>query len=165
MARSVRQRQFASGRFAYYVRNEKARDQFIKNHDRNADGTLDRYECRLLVSAQFGGPAFGMVNNSYGYGAAPALFALLDEDQDNVLSAAEIENAAARLQSRDRDENDIVDAAELNGTVRGARVLGGAVRAQRNVLPLLGMLGTVVQRHGGAHGADYPIRRRRQVAC
>jgi Ca2+-binding EF-hand superfamily protein len=130
------------GNLVYYASNEQARNQLVKANDKNSDGKLDRYEARLLLANAYAGPTFSMINNSYNQTVSPDVFALLDEDKNDTLSAEEIAKGAEKLASRDRDANDIVDAMELAGT-GGAFV--GAVRGVgngiRQAMPLLGMIG------------------------
>lgn len=134
---------FLAGRLVNYARNEQARKQFTQSFDKNSDGKLDRYECRQLVAGQYGGAAFSMYNAPASQTGGPVLFSLLDVDGDKVLTEKELAAAGERLKSRDRNENDILEAAELSGAPapRGAARpvrLGGAAPA---VKPLLGVIG------------------------
>ncbi len=134
---------FLAGRLVNYARNEQARKQFTQTYDKNSDGKIDRYECRLLVAGQFAGAAFSMYNAPVSQTGGPDLFELLDADNDKVLSEKELLTASERLKSRDRDENDILDAAELSGAAaaRGfARPLRVGAAAQPTK-PLLGLIG------------------------
>ena len=130
---------FFSGRMAMYIRDDKTREQFHKANDKNADGLVDRFECRTIVSQYTGGPAFSMYNNPYGM-AQPDILALLDVDKSGAISAEELAGAAERLASRDRDDNDLLDLTELGASPYGARGQGGAV-AMNQAKPLLGLIG------------------------
>jgi Ca2+-binding EF-hand superfamily protein len=128
---------FFGGRMAMYIRDEKSREQFHKTADKNADGLVDRYEARALIATYTGGPAFSMYNNPASAGG-PDIVALLDADNNGVVSAEELAGAAERLASRDRDDNEIVDMVELGASPYGYRPVGGNVAQPK---PLLGLIG------------------------
>lgn len=133
---------FKFARLWYYARNEKARKQLIDQYDRNHDDVMSRFECRLLLAGQLGGPTFSMMNNSYGTAGGTNLFALLDADNDEVISAKEIDGAEQQLKTRDRDENDILEVRELYTAASGLRTVATAAgRTVRQVMPLLGLIG------------------------
>lgn len=110
---------FAGGRFAYLGQNQQVKERTIAQFDQNKDGLVDRVELRSLFAQYTGGPAF-MVQN-YGFGQQnPPVRELLDLNKDNVLDADEIAAAELRIKSRDANDNDIVDVAELSGNAGGA---------------------------------------------
>lgn len=87
-------------------------------HDRNLDGLVDSSEAVRLASAndvQAG--AFRLESEGRDQRDNPtesAAWQLLDVDEDQVLSAEELLSASARLKSRDADDNDLLEMAELS---------------------------------------------------
>lgn len=109
---------FAGGRFAYLGQNEEVKKQLISQIDQNKDGLVDRVELRTLIAQYTGGPALMVQNNGFGQ-QNPPLRELLDVNKDDVLDADELAGAEARLKSRDANDNEIVDAAEISGNAGG----------------------------------------------
>lgn len=104
---------FLGGRFAYLGQNEQVRDRTIAQFDQNKDGLVDRVELRTLFAQYTGGPAF-LVQGGYGQ-PNPPVREILDVNKDEILQAEELAAAEARLISRDANDNEIVDLAELTG--------------------------------------------------
>jgi Ca2+-binding EF-hand superfamily protein len=118
--------------------NEKQRQDYLKAFDKNGDGVMDRYEARLMIAQRSQGPDFVLYAMSPlggGYTtftpdgrvitatAGGDVKALLDIDNDGELSAKEIAAAASRLKSRDVDDDDVLQPAELQGDTRDGRVV------------------------------------------
>ncbi len=101
----------------------------VGRYDRNGDGAPDRYEIRLLLAQAGGGSDFTVAADSLAP-RQPNLVALLDQDGDGSLSAEEIAAAPQRLKSRDANDDDLVDSAELGG----AGMAGYAVREDGRVV-------------------------------
>lgn len=104
---------FLGGRFAYLGQNEQVRDRTIAQFDQNKDGLVDRVELRTLFAQYTGGPAF-LVQGGFGQ-PNPPVREILDVNKDEILQADELAAAEARLKSRDANDNEIVDVAELTG--------------------------------------------------
>ena len=99
------------------------RRQFIKTHDTNQNGTVDPAEVRRFVSRSANaGQAFS-IDGSSRYRDTNARHSLvrglLDADEDELLSVAELSQAETRLRLRDANDDAIVTLAELDDTLAG----------------------------------------------
>ncbi len=87
-------------------------------HDRNLDGILDPDEAvRLAGANDVQAGTFRLESEGRDQRNNPtdsAAWRLLDVDEDLVLSAEELLGASARLKSRDADDNDLLEMAELS---------------------------------------------------
>jgi Ca2+-binding EF-hand superfamily protein len=104
------------GRLGNLNQDKATLDRAIQQYDQNKNGIVDRVEARGLIAQISGGPAFIIMNQNYGQPASAPVLEVLDTNKDGVLSAEEIAAAEARLKSRDANDNDILDQAELSGT-------------------------------------------------
>ena len=97
--------------------------EFLKLHDTNQNGLVDRDEARRLVArAKNAGAAFSVENSSeYGHSnqRRSIVRAMLDADGDDVLGRAELEAAAERLLARDANDDHIVAWTELDDSLAG----------------------------------------------
>lgn len=109
---------FADGRLARFGQREDGRQRVVRSYDRNNNGKVDREELRFLIGGQTG---FTFNGSGRSPNAQPELLELLDTNQDGKLSAQELSRAAARLLSRDRNDNQIVELYELVSSRRTAR--------------------------------------------
>lgn len=118
-----------SSRFRGAVGNAGIRAAYVRRYDLNGDGLADRYEVRRLLAQLGYGEPFN-VRPGYNYRPRPDVKKLLDTDKDGAISAKEIQAAAQRLKSRDANDNDLVEIAELTGAVnrRGVVLTRGGVR-------------------------------------
>ncbi|MGD9722884.1 MAG: hypothetical protein AB7O59_22230 [Pirellulales bacterium] len=93
------------------------RDRMNNPYDYNRDTYLQREELAGLLARDAGrGRPFWttwMADRGLRERSGSALFALLDQDEDGVISATEGAAAAVRLRSRDGDDNDAITIAEL----------------------------------------------------
>jgi Ca2+-binding EF-hand superfamily protein len=108
--------------------------------DKNSDGVVQQHEARQFLALHTQGPTFTLGGGPVGGfralavngalltagGAQADLLTLLDTDNDRLLNEQEIAAAAERLKSRDADDNDVLDGAEISGVA--------ATGAQRVVL-------------------------------
>jgi len=87
-------------------------------HDRNLDGIVDPDEAvRLALANDVQAGAFRLESEGRDQRDSPtesAAWQLLDVDEDQILSAEELLSASARLKSRDADDNDLLETAELS---------------------------------------------------
>jgi len=81
---------------------------------------LTRPELRRRVAAIAGGPALLRTSKSFGAlrHQTQTLFALLDEDEDGVISSDERDNAIDTLSDQDEDENGQLTMAELRAGLK-----------------------------------------------
>jgi len=120
---------FAGGRFASLKQiPPEALKQYLKTLDPNQNGLVDPSE----LSNLFGGGPFGLQPAGFGLNMQPAILEILDTNQDHALSEAELNAAAERLQARDANANELLDAAELGGQsfgrAGGVAVVNGGFR-------------------------------------
>lgn len=98
-------------------RQEQERNTLIKRYDENGNGVVDRSEGRRLLAQHGGGTGFVVIDgfqfSREGGGGRIDLKAFLDGDRDGDLSAEEIAAATDRLKSRDVNNNDLLEAREL----------------------------------------------------
>lgn len=94
---------------------DQVRTSYMRQFDTNSDGLVNRDEAQTVLN-QFGGRGggFGGGFRSAGGGMPGDLKPLLDADHDGKLSAAEIAVAPERLKSRDANDNDLLEAMEIN---------------------------------------------------
>ncbi|MEQ8788341.1 MAG: hypothetical protein RIC55_18675 [Pirellulaceae bacterium] len=124
---------------------------YLERLDRNRNEVIDRDEAALYVD-QIGGPVFRLLSSSLS-AYEPDLRELLDTNDDQALSKEELAVAAARLASRDANDDELVEAAEVmgvaNGYGRGVQVLnrGGGARVANQVAHLLGPNANLVDLH------------------
>lgn len=108
------------------LKNKQARQNYIRNYDRNGNGMVDAAELGLI----FGGTPFTLNSRQFG-GQNPQIYALIDSNQDQTLSAEELGKIEERLKTRDADDNDVLDLNELNGNRNVVYAQGAAVRINR----------------------------------
>lgn len=119
----VAQPRVAGGRLGNTpLAGDKERADAIRQFDLNRDGRAQSGELAALFANN---PAsdrpfelLAIADSASELQNGP-LYALFDVDRDGRLSAAEIESAAARLQTRDADDNEVVAMADV-GEVRSA---------------------------------------------
>lgn len=139
------------------------RDRLIQTFDRNRNGVVERSEARGMMARYFQGDTFVLTGTPAArryYGAQllvsngrvvqqgsgnADVTSLLDTNKDGAIDQNEIAAAAKRLKSRDADDNDLLYAAEINGTpapqgVRTAVLAAGGMSrtAQAQAAVLLG---------------------------
>jgi Ca2+-binding EF-hand superfamily protein len=106
--------------------------RIIEQFDVNRDGRVQPAElASFLAQDNAEGRAFVVQPAArYGEDRKPGspLFALLDDDQDGRISAAEMAAAAGRLRSRDANDDDVVTMADFRPSVSGDQ----AMRGRRN---------------------------------
>lgn len=127
-------RRFTLGRIT--APNDQIKQSIIRNYDANSNGQVEQDEARKIL-AQYGqggtfslgsgagfvrvitaaGASFGAANNQVD------LLPLLDTNRDKSLDVKELAAAAARLKSRDADDNDVLDSAEITGQPQAANRL------------------------------------------
>jgi len=112
------------------------RVQFIKTHDTNQNGIVDAAEVRRFVSrSNNAGQAFS-IDGSSRYRETNARHSLvrelLDADEDEQLSVAELAQAETRLRLRDANDDAIVTLAELDDTLAGDSQAMMTAMAYRN---------------------------------
>jgi Ca2+-binding EF-hand superfamily protein len=122
----------------------------LERLDRNRDKIIDRNEASLHVDS-IGGPVFRLLSTSAGV-YEPDLRKLLDTSGDGALSEEELEAAAGRLASRDANDNELVEAAELMqsgyGAARGIQVINqGGRRVSNQAAHVLGPQADLVTLH------------------
>ncbi|HEV3021910.1 MAG TPA: hypothetical protein VGX76_05565, partial [Pirellulales bacterium] len=95
----------------------KNRREFLKAHDTNSNGLVDRDEARRFIAqVNRAGAAFALDGSTEYRGLnqrESPVRRLLDADGDEVLSAAELAGASERFLSRDANDDDIVEFDEL----------------------------------------------------
>jgi len=95
----------------------KNRREFLKSHDTNANGLVDRDEVRRFIAqVNRAGAAFALDGSTEYRGVnlrESPLRRVLDADADEVLSRAELAGATDRLRSRDANDDDIIEFDEL----------------------------------------------------
>ncbi|HEV3003576.1 MAG TPA: hypothetical protein VGX78_03910 [Pirellulales bacterium] len=95
----------------------KNRREFLKAHDTNSNGLVDRDEARRFIAqVNRAGAAFALDGSTEYRGLnqrESPVRRLLDADGDEVLSAAELADASERFLSRDANDDDIVEFDEL----------------------------------------------------
>ena len=114
----------------------------MKSFDLNKNGIVERNEAVRFLTTYFQdsfsvtGGAGGM-SQYYSYSnssSRPAptnvLQKVLDADKDGVVSAKELADAVARIKKRDANDDDVIDANELGGTVIG-NLYSNALRIPR----------------------------------
>ncbi len=115
---------FASGSWGNMPLHVPAeRPRIIEQYDANRDGRVQRSElAAFLAQDNAGGRAFAVQSvNPFRADSRQdsPLFALLDQDQDGRLSAAELSSASVRLCSRDADDDDVVALADFLSAANG----------------------------------------------
>jgi Ca2+-binding EF-hand superfamily protein len=126
------------------------RTSVLERLDRNRDKIIDRQETSLHVDS-IGGPVFRLLSTSAG-AYEPDLRKLLDTGGDGALSEEELEAASGRLASRDANDNELVEAAELMqtgyGAARGIQVMNrGGRRVSNQAAHVLGPQADLVTLH------------------
>ena len=121
---------FATGQWGNVPAGSPAdRQRITQEFDFNRDGRVQRDELTAcLAQNNAGGRAFS-IQPATDYGGddkLSPLFALLDQDQDGQLSAAEMAAACERLRSRDADNDDAVTAADLRPPVSNNQAIQGS---------------------------------------
>lgn len=99
------------------------RKQFLKTHDTNQNGLVDRDEARRFVNRSNNSGQSFSIDSSSRYRESNAreslVRSLLDVDEDEFLSAAELAGAESRLRLRDANDDAIVSLAELDDSLAG----------------------------------------------
>ncbi len=129
-------------RFAAYARDKATLDRTIQTYDLDKNGEADTFEVRNFIARVNNGPAFMLTNYAQrgNDNNNAALLELLDTDKNDVLSAEELAAAQTRLKSRDVNDDDILDLAELSGNAAQAyrgvivRTGGGVQQAQASLI-------------------------------
>jgi Ca2+-binding EF-hand superfamily protein len=158
---------FGFGRLGIQAQNKAAQEALLKRFDIDGDGLIERSEARQLLTLQFAGGAFSIANSPFPMQSQTNLRDLLDTDKDKVLSADEWTAAAARLKSRDTDDDDAVTLSELGGGPNMYASRMGRVQPTATQLAVLLSPGSkpddlfklLVQRYGEEsklHVADLP---------
>ncbi|HUY31733.1 MAG TPA: EF-hand domain-containing protein [Pirellulales bacterium] len=112
----------------------KNRREFLKAHDTNSNGLVDRDEARRFIAQiNRAGAAFALDGSTEYRGMnqrESPLRRLLDADADEMLSSAELAGAIDRLRSRDANDDDILELDELRdapvGNAMGMNASGTA---------------------------------------
>jgi len=109
---------------------DQVRESMIRSFDKNANKLVEAAEARQFF-AQYQSPTFTLGDGSGSYrllvagmlqpytASQPDLLVLLDTDASKSLDSKELAAATARLKSRDADDNDVLEAAEISGTPTG----------------------------------------------
>jgi Ca2+-binding EF-hand superfamily protein len=107
---------FAFGRLrtSYQTKNTAYLKSLLARYDSDKNGQVSRYELRLMLSQIGYGTAFRVTPN-YSRTPQPNIKKLLDQNNDRKISQAELKTAAARLKSRDANDNDLLEMSELTG--------------------------------------------------
>jgi Ca2+-binding EF-hand superfamily protein len=96
----------------------KNRREFLKSHDTNSNGLVDRDEARRFIAqVNRAGAAFALDGSTEYRGLnqrESSVRRLLDSDGDELLSAAELADARERFLSRDANDDDIIGFDELH---------------------------------------------------
>jgi EF hand len=135
---------------------DQVRESMIRSFDKNANKLVESDEARQFL-AQYQGATLSLGDGSGSYRllvggmllpaplGQPDLLKLLDTDSSKSLDGQELAAATARLKSRDADDNDVLDAAEISGAPTGNLVrvgtFGGPTQTPSGVL-LLGPTST-----------------------
>ncbi|HVX60021.1 MAG TPA: hypothetical protein VHC19_05465, partial [Pirellulales bacterium] len=105
------------------TREQMDRKQFLKTHDTNQNGLVDRDEARRFVNRSNNAGQSFSIDSSSRYRESNArqslVRSLLDADEDDLLSAAELTDAEPRLRLRDANDDAIVSLAELDDSLAG----------------------------------------------
>ncbi|MGE3804604.1 MAG: hypothetical protein AB7K24_08025 [Gemmataceae bacterium] len=111
-------------------------------YDKNKDGQIDRYEARLFLANEAGGPALLLAdsNEAASPGAAP-LWDKFDTDKDGTFSAAELDALPRGLLKHDTDDDEALTFAEM---IRGPQA-GRGIEFQ--LLSLLNETGSTSSDH------------------
>jgi Ca2+-binding EF-hand superfamily protein len=107
--------------------NEQARLSLSRSFDRNHNDMVEVFEARHFMAQFSQGPTFllGGAPTSLRVVAGvvqpapdnkPDLLKLLDTDSSKSLDVGELAATMTRLKSRDADDNDVLEAAEVSGT-------------------------------------------------
>lgn len=104
-------------------REQMDRKQFMRMHDTNQNGIVDRDEARRFVDRSNNAGQSFTIDSSSRYREANArqslVRGLLDVDGDELLSATEVAAAESRLRLRDANDDAIVSLAELDDSLAG----------------------------------------------
>jgi Ca2+-binding EF-hand superfamily protein len=100
------------------VDNENSEKQIIDRYDTARDGVVGREELPRFLTRNAGSSRPFSIRGSFDYRdrnrrAAPT-WQVLDADEDGAISAEERRLAGSLLASRDNDDDEIVNAADLN---------------------------------------------------
>lgn len=101
----------------------KDRKEFLRIHDTNQNGVLDRAEARRLVArSKDSGEAFALTSSTKYRNTNQRhslILAALDADADGLLSSGELAAADLRLLARDANGDAIVTWDEIDDTLAG----------------------------------------------
>ena len=134
---------------------------------KHRDQPVDRVEARWLLSQWVPGPSLMMLRHGFASERADEapLWCFLDRDQDGVASADEIAGAAASFRQADRNEDDLLDLAELRATtgfssehLRGWKPRALLVRLGEDEAALVDLLSEAYELYGSASDADSESR-------
>lgn len=99
------------------------RKEFLRTHDTNQNGVLDRDEARrLVIRAKNAGEAFALTSSTKYRNTNQhhsLILAALDADADGLLSSGELAAADVRLLARDANGDAIVTWDEIDDTLAG----------------------------------------------
>lgn len=162
---------FTFGRFNNA--NVQFRDTISRSLDRNSNSQVEPAEARQFLAQFAQGPTFSFgggptalrtfVPGLQAAGARhPDLLALLDRDESKSLDVQERSAALTRLKSRDADDNDALEAAEITGELPSSMVRLAVDRPSTAVPPDAILLGPTAmqaavftalrQKYKNAHG-------------
>lgn len=117
---------FKAGEFGNLPFNTAAEQkQITEKYDQDKDGGVDRDEVPRFLTRNAGGSrpfSFrGTTEWRYKNSRGSPLWLQIDRDHDGVLSSAEVEESAAMMRMRDDNEDEVLTAAELqSGAAEGA---------------------------------------------
>lgn len=114
-AEAVKSPRFTLGRLGVGQATAPSPEIYSQPYDRNRDGLVDRAEALYFLAMTTGGHSFALDSSSIDPASRFDVKKLLDADADGVLSADEIKAAPARLQSRDTNQNDLLEIFEISG--------------------------------------------------
>lgn len=104
-------------------REQMDRRQFMKTHDTNQNGVVDRDEARRFIARSNNAGQSFTIDSSSRYRDSNArqslVRGLLDADGDEIVSAEEMAAAETRLRLRDANDDAIVSLAELDDSLAG----------------------------------------------